>query len=102
MECLSYRAIVSAKISDIEEEPLMTVPCAFVASGTEDVDEAKELVAYVYQAMTSTLGEPFMTQDIERMAADAKARGRPTVYGVMKAYKVGVVTARSVVALALR
>lgn len=52
MEVLSMNAVIKGNCNDLDNDPLISIPCAYVAGGTRDADEAKQLVAYVYKVMT--------------------------------------------------
>lgn len=53
MEALSMNAIIKGNCTGLEKDPVISIPCAFVAGGTKDSDEAKMLVSYIYKVMTS-------------------------------------------------
>lgn len=53
MEGLSVNAVVKGDCTGLSEDPVISLPCAYVAGRTRDADEAKRLVAYIYEAMTS-------------------------------------------------
>ncbi|MFA6952014.1 MAG: tetratricopeptide repeat protein [Candidatus Methanomethylophilaceae archaeon] len=53
MEKLSMNAIIKGNCVGLEKDPIISIPCAFVAGSTKDADEAKKLVAYIYKVMGS-------------------------------------------------
>jgi hypothetical protein len=97
MEEMSYAAIVSTGADDIEEDPVISLTSAYFQSGAEDIDTAKDLVAYVYCALTSDIDLESMSAKVSDVADDVEFNGSPkTVYEIMKKYHIGVYSARAV------
>ena len=97
MEEMSYAAIVSTGADDIEEDPVISLTSAYFQSGAEDIDTAKDLVAYVYCALTSEIDLESMSAKVSDVADDVEFNGSPkTVYEIMKKYHIGVYSARAV------
>ena len=100
MEEMSYAAIVGTGADDIEEDPVISLTSAYFNSGANDMDTAKELVAYVYCAMTSDIDVEAMADKVSSVADDVEFKGSPkSVYEIMKKYHIGVYSARAVKAM---
>ena len=97
MEKMSYDVIVNTKDEDIEKDPVVSLTSAFFYSGTKDIDVAKRLVAYVYEAMTCEIDKNAVYDDISDIVNDVEFNGAPsTVYEIMSRYRIGVYSARAV------
>ena len=100
MEEMSYAAIVGTGADDIEEDPVISLTSAYFNSGANDMDTAKELVAYVYCAMTSDIDVESMADKVSSVVDDVEFKGSPkSVYEIMKKYHIGVYSARAVKAM---
>jgi tetratricopeptide (TPR) repeat protein len=93
MEKLSLNAVVKGNCTGIEKDPLISIPCAYVAGGARDADEAKLLVAYIYKALNSESGKTLMP-DLKNIAESTK-KGT-AVEDIMKESKIGVYQAKMV------
>lgn len=92
METLSMNAITKGNCTGLEKDPVITIPCAFVAGGTKDSDEAKLLVAYIYKAMTSKTDKTF--------AAEVKSQTSGLIKGmkvedIVNTARVGIYRAKA-------
>ncbi len=97
MEEMSYSAIVGTDAEDIEEDPVISLTSAYFNSGANDMDTAKELVAYVYCALTSDIDLETMNEKVSSIADEVEFKGSPkNVYDIMKKYHIGVYSARAV------
>ena len=92
MEQLSYNALSAG--ADIDSSPVIPLQIAALRVGTADTDEAKELVSYIYAAMTCEV-EAVRTPDAERALSETDETCT-TVSSIMRAARVGVYTARIV------
>ena len=100
MEELSFGAIVKTGADDIEEDPVISLTSAFFDSGANDIDTAKRLVAYVYEAMTCNIDGNAIIDQISEVADDVEFNGSPkTVFEIMSKYHIGVYSARAVQSL---
>ena len=97
MEEMSFKAIVATGADDIEDDPVISLTSAFYDSGANDIDTAKRLVAYVYEAMTCEIDRDAVYDQISEIADDVEFSGSPkTVFEIMSKYKIGVYAARAV------
>jgi len=94
MEKLSLNAVIKGNCSDLETQPLISIPCAYVAGGAKDADEAKLLVAYVYKVMSSRKSTKTLTPELKKIA-DSTKKGTP-IEEIMKGQKIGVYQAKLV------
>ena len=100
MEEMSFAAIVRTGADDIEEDPVISLTSAFFDSGANDIDTAKRLVAYVYEAMTCKIDVQAIIDQISEIADDVEFNGSPkTVFEIMSKYSIGVYSARAVQSL---
>ena len=93
MESSSRDAVRKLEWKDLERNPRLPLERVFVQCGCGDVDEAKDIVAYVLRAM---LVEPGRTEDPKHIRL---AMGMPkgiTVYEIVQACDVGVHEAREI------
>jgi|GEM_PF-1062517 len=88
MESLSMNAIIKGGYESLEDDPMISIPCAYVAGGAKDADEAKMLVAYVYKALTVKVGTKSMTPELRKMALGI-VKGT-SIVEIMKKLKIGV------------
>lgn len=103
MEELSYRAIIGSNKKDLESEPLISLATAYFQSGADCMDEAKRLVAYIHKSVTMDLVPEYFNNDVSRsVKAIEESSGDITIYAVMKAFKLGVYTARTVKMLSVK
>ena len=101
MEEMSFRAIVNTGADDIEEDPVISLTSALFDSGANDLDTAKRLVAYVYEAMTCSIDGHAIYDQISEIADDVEFHGSPTrVFEIMSKYHIGAYSARAVQSLA--
>ena len=97
MEEMSFKAIVGTGADDIEDDPVISLTSAFFDSGANDIDTAKKLVAYVYEAITDDMDVEAMYDQISEIADDVEFNGSPkTVFEIMSKYHIGVYSARAV------
>jgi tetratricopeptide (TPR) repeat protein len=97
MERLSKNVILAEKLDDIDSNPLVGIPAAYMASTAETVDDAKKLIAYIYKAMTSEHEPVAFSADVSEAAAEAsEMSGDITTYNLMRMFNVGVYTARTI------
>jgi tetratricopeptide (TPR) repeat protein len=94
MEKLSMNVLIKGDCEGLERDPVIPIPCAYVAGGTKDADEAKALVAYVYRAMTTRFDTGTCTKEV-REAAESMPKGS-TVNDIAKKYKVGAYQAKMI------
>jgi tetratricopeptide (TPR) repeat protein len=94
MEKLSLNAVIKGNCSNLESERLISIPCAYVAGGAKDADEAKLLVAYIYKVMSSRRSVKALPPELKKMA-DSTKKGT-SVEEIMKAQKIGVYQAKLV------
>ena len=100
MERLSYEAVVGAGADDIEKDPVISITSAFFQSGANDIEVAKRLVAYVYEAMTCDIDKDAVYDSVSEIADDVEFNGRPSgVFDIMSKYRIGVYSARAVKAI---
>ena len=97
MERLSLNAIIKGGHDDLENDPVISIPCAYVAGGASDADEAKRLVAYVYKAMTVRVNTKSIPPELRKMAIGI-SKGT-IVSEIMKKLKLGVYQARLIKSL---
>lgn len=101
MEDYSLRVILGANIYNLDDEPIISLIDAFYQSGTYDIDTAKTIVAYIYEAITCEIkSEPF-SENIQEISNKIKLNGSPSsIFDIMKNYHIGVYSARIVKSLA--
>ena len=97
MESLSMNAIIKGGHDDLENDPVMSIPCAYVAGGASNADEAKMLVAYIYKVLTMRINPKTATPDLRKMAIGI-TKGT-TIVEIMKKLKLGVYQARLIKSL---
>ena len=101
MEEMSFGAIVNTGADDIEEDPVISLTSAFYDSGAKDIETAKRLVAYVYEAMTCNIDGNAMYDQLSNIVIDVEFNGSPkSVFEIMSKYHIGVYSARAVQSLA--
>jgi hypothetical protein len=94
MEKLSLSAVARGNCTGVEKAPVMSRPCAYVAGGAKDADEAKLLVAYVYKVMSSRRSAKALPPELRKIAESTpKGAG---VEDIMRASKIGVYQAKMV------
>ncbi|MEA4977206.1 MAG: tetratricopeptide repeat protein [Methanomassiliicoccaceae archaeon] len=94
MEELSHSAVIRAALTDIDTDPIITIPCAFVAGGAKDADEAKILVSYIYSAINGKMSIEMLSDDVKNLAS--KTATDMSVFDIMKEHELGVYSARAV------
>jgi tetratricopeptide (TPR) repeat protein len=103
MEALSRELIMNDRITRIESEPLVSLSSAYMASGAKSIDEAKELIAYIYKVMTEKIEEDVHSDEVTRIADElSSSTGDVTVFGVIEAFDVGICCARTAKALSAK
>jgi tetratricopeptide (TPR) repeat protein len=102
LEVLSRDAILNARITDIDNNTVLSIPCAYMASGAEDADEAKTVIAYTHRALTCIVDESKMSAKDETMAKEVAAAGGMTMYQIINSYKVGPYEAKAIKELSLK
>ncbi|MBO4551987.1 MAG: tetratricopeptide repeat protein [Candidatus Methanomethylophilaceae archaeon] len=96
-EDMSYEVIVGTGEDDIEDDPVIPLASAMYDSGANDIETAKRLVAYVYEAMTCEMVKEPFSMRVSDIADEVEFNGMPdTVYGIMAKYHIGVYSARMV------
>lgn len=93
MESLSYDAVTRANLIDIDIEPIITIPCAFVAGGAKDADEAKALVSYIFEAFKGALKIELLPEELTELSSEIEVG--MSIYDIMKEFKLGVYSARA-------
>ena len=88
MEQLSMNAVSKGGYDNLDEDPVISIPCAYVAGGAKDADEAKTLVAYIYKALTSKPGSKAMTPELRKMALGISKEASTS--DIVKKLKIGV------------
>lgn len=94
MEELSYNAVTRAGLIDIDLEPIITIPCAFVAGGARDADEAKMLVSYIYSALNGKMNIDLISDEVKALASNVAED--MSVFDIMKEHELGVYSARAI------
>jgi hypothetical protein len=94
MEMLSYDAVTRANLVDIDVEPIITIPCAFVAGGAKDADEAKSLVSYIFEALNGSIKVNLLSQEVTDLASETIVD--MSIYDIMKKFNIGIYSARAV------
>ncbi len=90
LETLSLNAVTRGRLDELPATGI-TLPCAYVAGGARDADEAKQLVSYVRAA----LSEPLPKDRTPAAAAD-KYHKNTELTEIMKDEAVGVYQARQI------
>ena len=93
MERLSYDAVTRANLVDIDIEPIITIPCAFVAGGAKDADEAKTLVSYIFEAVNGAMRVDLISEEVSALVSEITEN--MSIYDVMKKFNLGVYSARA-------
>ncbi|MCL2296418.1 MAG: tetratricopeptide repeat protein [Methanomassiliicoccaceae archaeon] len=94
MEKLSLNAVMKGNCAGMEKDKLISIPCAYVAGGAKDADEAKLLVAYVYKVLTSRKSTKALNPELRKIA-DETQKGT-NIEEIMKKSKIGVYQAKMV------
>ncbi|MCL2786209.1 MAG: hypothetical protein FWD81_03175, partial [Methanomassiliicoccaceae archaeon] len=101
MERLSKNVIISEGMDDIDSNPIIGIPAAFMASTAETIDDAKKLIAYIYHVMTDESEPAAFSQTIRDAVSEAsEMSGDISTYNIMRLFNVGVHTARTIGRLA--
>jgi tetratricopeptide (TPR) repeat protein len=101
MERLSKNVILAEQMDDIDSNPLISIPAAFMSSTAETIDDAKKLIAYIYKVINDDSEPDAFSKDIEEAAAEAsEMSGDISTYLIMKLFNVGVHTANTIGKLA--
>jgi tetratricopeptide (TPR) repeat protein len=97
MERLSKNVILAENIEDIDSNPLVGIPAAYMASTAETIDDAKKLIAYIYKAVNDDFEPTAFSEEVTDAAAEmSEMSGDITTYSIMKMFNVGVYTARTI------
>jgi len=94
MEKLSLNAVTKGNCAGLEKDRLISIPCAYVAGGAKDADEAKLLVAYIYKALGSESSAKAVSSELRKMAE--KTDKGTSIEDIMKNFKIGVFQAKMV------
>ena len=94
MEKLSLSAVVKGNCTGLEKDRMISIPCAYVAGGAKDADEAKLLVAYFYKALNLKRSMKALSPELRKIA-DETPKGT-SIEDIMKGSKVGVYQAKMV------
>jgi tetratricopeptide (TPR) repeat protein len=94
MEKLSLSAVTKGNCTGLEKNPLITIPCAYVAGGAKDADEAKLLVAYIHKVLSSRKSTKTLPPELKNIA-EATPKGT-VVEDIMKGSKIGVYQAKMI------
>ena len=94
MEKLSLNAVTKGNCTDLEKDHVVSIPCAYVAGGAKDADEAKLLVAYIHKALGSKKSTKTLSPELRKIASETK-KGT-SIEEIMKSSKIGVYEAKMV------
>ncbi|MCL2334100.1 MAG: tetratricopeptide repeat protein [Candidatus Methanoplasma sp.] len=94
MEKLSFNAITKGNCAGLEEDPIISIPCAFVAGGARDADEAKLLVAYIYKVLTSKKSTEMLSAEMKKIA-ESTPKGTK-IEEIMQKQKIGIYQAKMI------
>ena len=94
MEKLSLNAVTKGNCTELEKDNLISIPCAYVAGGAKDADEAKLLVAYIYKTLSSRKSTKTLSPELRKIA-DETEKGT-NIEDIMKSSKIGVYQAKMV------
>lgn len=94
MEKLSLNAIVKGNCANIDEDPIISLPCAYVAGGAKDADEAKLLVAYIYKVMTARKTTRSLSSEMKKMIESTPKDSKTE--DIVKKARIGVYQARMI------
>jgi len=94
MEKLSLNAIMKGNCIGLEKDHLISIPCAFVAGGAKDADEAKILVSYIHKALGSKKAAKALPPELRKIADETK-KGT-SIEDIMKTSKIGVYQAKMI------
>jgi len=97
MERLSKNVVIAEQLDDIDSNPLVSIPTAFVASRAETIDDAKRLIAYIYKVMNDGSEPVAFSEEVREAVGEAsEMSGNITTYGIMRQFNVGVYTAHTI------
>ncbi|MCL1810980.1 MAG: tetratricopeptide repeat protein [Methanomassiliicoccaceae archaeon] len=94
MEKLSLSAVTKGNCTGLESDPVITIPCAYVAGGAKDADEAKLLVAYINKVLMARKSTRALSPEL-RTIAEATPKDT-SIEDIMKGSKIGVYQAKLV------
>jgi tetratricopeptide (TPR) repeat protein len=94
MEKLSLNAVTKGNCTGMEEDFLISIPCAYIAGAAKDADEAKLLVAYMHKVLSSRKSARVLPPELRKIA-EATPKGT-SVEDIMKNSKIGVYQAKMV------
>jgi len=93
MEKLSMHMMISGNIKEIDLDPMVSLPSAYVAGGCKDADEAKQLMAFVAKVLDSkTDGTVLNNRDLDL----GSVNGDMPLTEIMRRLHVGLYTAKAV------
>ena len=97
LEVLSNNVVIKENLEDIESEPLISIPFAYISSGARDIDEAKVLIAYIYKVMMENTEPKVFRDEIGKAVEEMReGSGDISVFALMKRYGFGVYSAKTV------
>ena len=97
MERLSKNVILAEKIDDIDSNPLIGIPAAFMSSTAETIDDAKKLIAYIYKVINDTSEPVAYSKEVAAAVEEAsEMSGDISTYNVMRLFNVGVHAAATI------
>ena len=94
MEKLSLSAVTRGNCTGLEKDALISIPCAYVAGGAKDADEAKLLVAYVYKVLSARKSTRALPPELRKIA-ETTQKGT-SIEDIMRTSKIGVYQAKMV------
>jgi len=94
MEKLSLNAVTKGNCTGLEKGLLISIPCAYVAGGAKDADEAKMLVAYIYKVLSSKGSSKVLPAELRKIA-ETTQKGT-SIEDIMKNSRIGVFQAKMV------
>jgi len=97
MERLSKNVVIAEQLDDIDSNPLVSIPTAFMASRAETIDDAKRLIAYIYKVMNDDSEAIAFNDEVREAVSEAsEMSGNITTYEIMRQFNVGVYTAHTI------
>ncbi|MDR0198121.1 MAG: tetratricopeptide repeat protein [Methanomassiliicoccaceae archaeon] len=97
MERLSKNVILAEHLEDIDSNPLIGIPAAFMSSTAETIDDAKKLIAYIYKVMNDDSEPMVFSNEVRDAVAEAsEMSGDISTYNIMRLFNVGVHTAHTI------
>ena len=97
MERLSKNVILKEQLDDIDSNPLIGIPAAFMSSTAETIDDAKKLIAYIYRVINDSTEPTAFSKEVAGAVAEAsEMSGDISTYNIMRLFNVGVYTANTI------